>query len=109
MSEYHPDNWVIVKFESTDATFYKVLAGWHGGFAYGDSWRMNSGISKVEENDGVYSFFGSSGSVYVCHKNSERFSMMTSEIFQNLIERGKEQGINISSINVTEIEEQYLL
>ena len=69
MSEYYPDNWVVIKMKG-DEPHYRVLAGWSGGYLDGDAWRMNSGITKVEEDDGAYYFSGSSGSTYCCSKNS---------------------------------------
>ena len=79
MNEYNPDNWVIVKINvSGEPVFYKVLAGWSGGYLDGDSWRMNSGITKVTEHKYHYAFEGDTGSVYNCHKDQERLSMATS-------------------------------
>ena len=100
-NEYTPDNWVIIKMtpEGHD-TFYKVLGGWSGGFADGDSWRMNSGIDKVEQNSNYYLFIGASGSVYKCHKEGERLSMMTSSIYTQLKEKFGEQ---IELVKVEEI------
>ena len=60
-----PDNWVVVK---VDEDFYKVLAGWSGGYLDGDSWRLNSGISEVKDDGDYWLFIGASGSVYQCHK-----------------------------------------
>lgn len=70
MIEYRPDNWVVLKVKSPTGTFYKVLAGWSGGYLDGDSWRMNSGIDSVDEIEKAYMFKGSSGSIYTCGKNS---------------------------------------
>jgi len=63
---YTPDNWVIIKFPD----HYRILAGWSGGYATGDSWRMNSGITEYTQDGDYHCFKGSSGSVYMCHKNS---------------------------------------
>lgn len=68
MSSYAPDSWVIIKIAGDDP-HYRVLAGWAGGYTQGTSWRMNSGITRVEEDDTYFKFFGSSGSVYYCHKD----------------------------------------
>lgn len=65
---YTPDNWVIIKMSKDDDIFYKVLAGWSGGYLDGDSWRLNSGITKIEEKKDSYLFYGYSGSVYECRK-----------------------------------------
>ena len=78
MNTHTPDSWVIIKIKGIeDKDFYKVLAGWSGGYLDGDSWRMNSGIDKVEDDGDYWNFVGSSGSVYRCHKqgNARRMSM----------------------------------
>ena len=79
MSEYTPDVWVIVKITDVknSTCIYKVLAGWHGGFAGADSWQLNSGITRIEDMGNYYDFYGSSGSVYSCAKHSERMSTLT--------------------------------
>ena len=66
---YIPDKWVIIKIKGEDP-HYRVLAGWSGGYTTGDSWRMNSGITKVEFRHDQYIFYGSSGSQYICHKDA---------------------------------------
>jgi len=48
---YNPDNWVVIKMNGDDP-HYRVLAGWSGGYLDGDSWRMNSGITRVEDAGG---------------------------------------------------------
>lgn len=65
---YNPDNWVVLKINN-GILHYKVLAGWNGGYLTGDSWRMNSGITNVEEDEDYFVFTGYSGSLYRCHKN----------------------------------------
>lgn len=67
MSEYLPDRWVVLKLTTPGYVLYKVFGGWFGGFADGDSWKLNSGITKVEAKDEELLFHGYSGSVYVCH------------------------------------------
>ena len=64
-----PDRWVIVKFKNEE-TYYKVFASWASGYLDGDRWKMNSGITRVEEDDTHYYFYGYSGSCYACHKNA---------------------------------------
>jgi len=96
MSEYNPDVWVVLKITTPEHTTYKVLAGWYGGFATGDSWKLNSGITKVTEDGDFFCFDGWSGSTYRCHKSAYRMSGMTSSVlasFQKDIEN--EYGITI--------------
>jgi hypothetical protein len=82
-----PDNWILIKIVSPEETFYKVLAGWSGGYLDGDSWRMNSGVDRVEEDGDYYLFIGASGSVYKCHKKSEMLRMNNAHIYQQLIDK----------------------
>lgn len=68
--DYYPENWVLVKITGTDP-HYRIFAGWRGGFASGDSWKLNSGVTSVTQNakSNFYEFKGASGSVYHCHPN----------------------------------------
>jgi len=86
MSEYTPDNWVILKIKEGkyDRGFYKVLAGWSGGWLDGDSWRMNSGITEVKQDGDYYEFYGASGSCYRCHKDNYRLTMANSGVYNQL-------------------------
>jgi hypothetical protein len=62
-----PDRWVVLKiFSSSDGTFYRVLGSWYGGYLCGDSWRLNSGIERVEKTEDAFLFYGFSGSCYEC-------------------------------------------
>jgi hypothetical protein len=63
---YIPDKWLLLKMPEC----YKVFGVWYGGYAKGDSWKLNSGIKKVEEHDKYILFHGYSGSVYHCRKNN---------------------------------------
>ena len=69
MSNHKPNNWVVIKMDGDDP-HYRVLAGWSGGYLDGDSWKMNSGITRVEDDGDCYNFYGSSGSCYSCYKES---------------------------------------
>ena len=87
MSEQHiPNNWVIVKVKETG--LFKVLGGWSGGYLDGDYWRLNSGITKVELDGNYWLFYGNSGSIYQCHKDSYRLSHSTAGIYRQLDEGG---------------------
>jgi hypothetical protein len=83
---YEPDNWVVIKVKGKDP-HYRVLAGWSGGYLDGDSWRMNSGITKIEEDDKAYYFSGSSGSTYRCGKQSYGLRMNNAYVWDSLVDR----------------------
>lgn len=87
-----PDNWVILEISADqEPVFYKVLAGWYGGYLHGDSWALNSGIESVTIEDNYYDFKGYSGSVYRCGKDYEQLRMNIAGVLQTLKERFKDK------------------
>lgn len=89
MTEYRPDKFVVLRIEYPEETLYKVFGTWSGGYTTGDSWRMNSGISKVEVKGVEILFHGYSGSVYHCHEDSYGTSAWTHGVLQHLVEGAK--------------------
>ena len=82
---YYPDNWVIIKIVTEKyGVVYKILAGWSGGYATSDSWRMNSGIVRHEFDGEYWRFYGSTGSCYVCHVDSYGLRMSTAGVWGQL-------------------------
>jgi hypothetical protein len=91
MSEYCPDNWVIVKIPTkrTEAGYYyKVLAGWSGSYLYGDSWRLNSGITECVREEPYFLFYGSSGSCYKCHEDRYGLRVNNGFVYNDLKDHG---------------------
>lgn len=102
---YHtPDNWVILKIIQDSTVVYKILGGWSGGYLHGDSWRINSGVSSIEEDSNYYYFFGHSGSCYKCHKDQERLSLITNSVFQNLMKSTQNKNITVEIINSSSLD-----
>ena len=65
-----PNKWTILRIEKSDGeVINKVFGSWSGGYLDGDSWRLNSGIEKVEYHDDRFVFQGYSGSTYTCSKD----------------------------------------
>jgi len=85
MSEYYPDRWKIVKITGSDP-HYRVFGYWYGGFTGGDSWKMNSGIVSVAEDEDAYTFKGHSGSEYRCHKDYYGTSAYGESVLQQYTE-----------------------
>ena len=93
MSDYNPDKWVVVRITGKDTPpVHKVFACWYGGWAGADSWKLNSGITKVILEGNSFFFEGSSGSVYECHKNSYGTNMYGQGILNNLIDKVERAG-----------------
>lgn len=96
MSEYCPDKWVVVKISSDkNPPIHKVFACWYGGWAGSDSWKLNSGITKATLEGSVYSFEGSSGSVYLCHCDSYGTNSYGSSVLNTMIENAAKNGLTI--------------
>lgn len=89
-----PDRWVIIKITSEDEVSYKVFATWFGGYLDGDSWKVNSGIVRVEEEGDYLKFFGHSGSCYECPKSESTYgtNFYTQGVLDNMISKSTELG-----------------
>lgn len=91
--QYIPDKWVGVKISSANRSpIYKIFACWYGGYLNGDSWKLNSGITKVSLNDDRYHFEGASGSVYICGKNNYGTNVYGTGVLDNMIQRSSDLG-----------------
>ena len=87
MSNIIPDNWVVLRITMDSQSVYKVLAGWSGSYLDGSSWKLNSGIVRVEETDTHYLFHGSSGSTYTCGKQSYGLRTNNIGVYESLKQR----------------------
>ena len=98
MSEYTPDKWAILHITNPDnPPIDKVVGSWYGGFG-GDSWRMNSGIEKVEEHDTHYDIIGYSGSVYHCRKGIQGMSAYTEMVMNQMATQLEEGGLGMMRV-----------
>jgi hypothetical protein len=96
MSDYTPDRWVVIKITGPDTPpVHKVFACWFGGYAGSDSWKLNSGITKATLEGNCYSFEGSSGSVYECHKDSYGYNMYGGSVLHKMIDNASANGVTI--------------
>lgn len=90
MSTYTPDRWVLIEITNEEEIIYKIFGSWLGGYANGDAWRLNSGISNIEENDNCYFVNGESGSLYLCNKNSYGINNYSRKIIDNFSKKCEE-------------------
>jgi hypothetical protein len=100
MSYYRPDKWVMVKIDGNNLpTIYKIFACWYGGYAGSDSWKLNSGVTQVSKEGYVYSFEGSSGSLYQCHEDTYGTNMYGGGVLDDMIKRAADNGIVIEILD----------
>lgn len=83
--EEHPDSWVVLQFSGTDVVkpYYRILAGWRGGWTSRESWQLSSGVTSVTDCGKTWRVVNHSGSVYICAKDREGFSSMTLTVFNS--------------------------
>jgi hypothetical protein len=109
MSDYTPDKWLMVKLTNKDnESHYRIFACWYGGYLGSDSWKLNSGVTKITEDERSYYFEGSSGSVYECNKSWYGISGYGAGVLANLMEKSKDTvSIEILSEETSYMELQY--
>ena len=98
-NHYIPDKWIIIEVSSAEDSVRRVFASWSGGYVDGDSWRLSSGITKVEVKGDWYLFHNESGSIYQCYKNQYGTNLYSQGVLQNMMERVPD------SVNITILEE----
>jgi hypothetical protein len=90
---YTPDCWVVVKIAGPDTPpVHKVFACWYGGYLDGDSWKLNSGITRAYEDGNCFMFDGSSGSTYACPKSQYGTNMYGQSVLDSLIDKIQKSG-----------------
>lgn len=104
MAEYYPEAWRLIKITHEGETYYKVFAGWIGGYVTGSSWKLNSGCTKLEVDKYKYTFHGYSGSVYVCDKNKGRLDFYLNGVLLDFLDKFKEKGVDVSLVDDVEAE-----
>jgi hypothetical protein len=84
-----PDRWQVVLLRGKDTSIKKVFAGWYGGYANGDSWKLSSGIIGTKEFEDRYEFLNHSGSLYICYKQNQGMSSYMGSIMNGWVEDSK--------------------
>lgn len=81
---YTPDNWIVFEkiYDGKPERF--VVGGWSGGYLDGDSWRRNSGVESVIQDENFLYFHGYSGSIYKCHKKHNEVRINIAHVMQEI-------------------------
>jgi len=102
MANENPDKWVVVKLTKDSQVYYKVFGSWSGGYLDSDRWKLNSGISSVEDDEQHYIFNGVSGSRYICKKNAYGISNSYCEsVLHTIIKKSDEADVVIEVLPET--------
>jgi hypothetical protein len=80
-----PDKWVIIKIKTPEETILKLFSTWFGGYLGNDSWRLNSGITEIIQEDDHYIIKGYSETEYTIHRDNTGTSGYTGQVLQHQI------------------------
>lgn len=107
MSDYVPDYWQIVRIvaSGSNTPVFKVFAAWSGSYLYGESWKLNSGIEKVEDKEDAYDVHGASGSVYTLRKGREGMSGYGQGVLTRLRGQIEASGGIVEQVSIPEVQE----
>lgn len=101
-----PDSWVIVKITSPEnPAVYKVLCSWYGGYGGGDSWKMSSGLKRIEVRGTDTVGINASGSEY-CLNGEPHLSGICSGVLSSYVERLKKIDATMEIVDGFPTEEQ---
>lgn len=96
-----PDKWLLLDVkDDKGVVFQKVFATWAGGYTTGDSWRLNSGITKTIDDGDFWIFEGESGSKYRCHKEMQGVAGGSNNYVLNALLKKFESQITINNNDV---------
>lgn len=109
MINYNPDGFNIIKISVDSKVFYKVFGAWIGGGLTGTpAWRLNSGITNYEIKGDSIMFYGASGSVYECKRDTEGFGCtFTQDVLDNFLAQSKD-NVKVESIALESFIEEFV-
>jgi hypothetical protein len=105
--EYHPHKWLLLRITDGEP-LYKVFASFYGGYLDGDSWKMNSGITGIEDCGDCFRIHGYSRSVYVCPKESYGASAYGFSVVCRFEELSEGKLVHIPTLELALDEVQHL-
>lgn len=104
MSDYWPDTYQFIRISSDQdkEIVTKLFAVWTGGYLDGASWKINSGITKIVKEDGMYYVHGCSGSVYAIPIEQPPMTSYGASVLNDIDKQAKGANINIELISSEE-------
>jgi hypothetical protein len=109
LSTYYPDSWVPILITSKEhGPVYKILAGWYGGFADANSWKLSSGVESIQiDAAGILTMPQTSGSIYVCGQQTHMSSLMMS-VYNGFVEAASDGAFTIEVLDVVTFLDAFL-
>lgn len=101
MTTYNPETWVLLELSGGNTeTIQKVFAGWYGGWAGSDSWKMSSAVRKTTRDDDLITFHNESGSEYICHISAQKMSGYQTGLLNSWIPKMEDLGFSVKIIDI---------
>jgi len=99
---YTPSGWAFLKIQvyGSDNPIVKVFGSWSGSYLDGDSWRVNSGCTKSEENENEYIVSGDSGSQYILSKTANHITAYNKGVLEDMTAELRSYGHQADIISV---------
>lgn len=104
MINYAPHTYQFIRVSSPHdkEIITKLFAVWTGGYLDGAQWKLNSGVTKITKEDGMYFVHGYSGSVYAIPVEQPTMTSYGASVINNIDKQAKGQNINIELISSEE-------
>ena len=90
--DYQPDGY---QFLLINNEIVKLFSSWSGGFAQGDSWRLNSGCESIVEKKDYYLIYSYSGSVYKLRKSGGHINHYCRGVLNKILEQDFVKEISV--------------
>jgi len=100
MNTTEPATWSILEFTSRSGIkTYKVFGGWYGTIAYGDKWKLSTGIETFIDRDFYFESLQVSGGYYLLTKERERLSAYQMGLLQGWATELAEEGVKVRTVS----------
>lgn len=102
MSQYKPENWVILTCTSKGTTIDKIFSGSYGGYGGSDDWRLSSGLTDWEDKGDYIVATNLSGSVYELRKSAYGMSGYMRSMLHHWLQSIAESGDTKTYLGIRE-------
>jgi|SRR3990172_12574522 len=82
---YEPHAYKLLLIEGEGQGIIRLFASWNSSYLGGESWRMNSGVTLIDEDDRYYYFHGYSGSCYKTSKLQGVLNSYASSVLESIV------------------------
>lgn len=99
-----PDGYAFIKIQAYGAqeAIVKVFASWTGSYTHGESWRLNSGCTSIEDAEDGYVVTGYSGTQYLLSKTHNYIRPYNKGVLDDMIAELRSYGHQADIISIEE-------